>query len=59
MTVLLFVDWSQEVAGPESGRGRMIRSAAFSPIMMVVALMLTQPMVGITDASAIRRPSMP
>ena len=34
-------------------------SAAFSAIMIVAALVLPRVMVGITDASATRRPSTP
>ena len=36
-----------------------IRSAAFSPIMIVAAFVLPRVMVGMTDASATRRPSKP
>ena len=37
----------------------LIMSAAFSPIMMVGALVLPPIKVGITDASTMRRPSSP
>src|SRR6202012_1565694 len=35
------------------------RSAHFSPIMIVAALVLPETSVGITDASAMRRPAIP
>ena len=42
--------------GPAQAR---IRSAAFSPIMIVAAFVLPRVIVGMTDASATRRPSTP
>jgi len=36
-----------------------IRSAAFSPIMMAAALVLTGTILGMTEASATRRPARP
>ena len=42
-----------------SGLRSLIRSAAFSAIMIVAAFVLARVIVGITDASTTRRPSMP
>ena len=42
-----------------SGGSERIKSAAFSAIIIVVAQVLAEGIVGITDASTTRKPCMP